>query len=381
MLRPDRRDPDALDLFPFARFAASRWRVLALSCGLCVSLTAAISFLLPKNYTATASMLIETPAGNDPRGTTAVSPVYLESLKTYEHFANSDSLFEQAVKELNLRALYSGIPIEKLKSEIVEVTKPRDTKILQVSATLADPQKAQRLAQYIAEKTVAMNRALDEASVRESINEGRVVVDNALTRQKNAVKAREEYLLQEPIAEVEAELSAALETRSRVDRDLTEVGEQLADTEARLKAGGSGDGTIDDPQRMRDSVVAYKAELDVLHKQRESAAQIIDKDSTLLERRKHQRDMLDRELQIAQGQYEAASTRSNDLLASVAFRGERIEILDPGVVPERPSSPKIALNLAVAFIGSLAASLVYLLVLFSYSQQRFRAAASARSEA
>ena len=368
-------------MFPFARFIASHWRVLAVSCGLCVLLTAAVSFLLPKKYTATVTMLIESPAGNDPRGTTAVSPIYLESLKTYEHFANSDSLFEQALQDLNLRALYSGVAIENLKSKILEVTKPRETKILQVSATLADPQMAQRFAQYIADKTVAMNRSLDAASIREAINEGQLVLESTLARQKNALRARDEHLVKEPIARLEAELTGAIEARSRADRDLMEVGEQLADTEARVKAGGSSDGTMDDPQRLRDSAVAYKAELQVLRGQREGFSTIIERDSILLEQRKHQRDILDHELQTAQAQYETAYTRNNDILASAAFRGERIEILDPGVIPERPSSPKIGLNLALAFLASLAASLVYLLLSFSSSQSRFQARSSSPSGA
>lgn len=379
MLGPEPRDSASLDLFPFARFALSHWRVLAISCGLCISLTAGVSFLLPKKYTATVSMLIEPPAGNDPRGSTAVSPVYLESLKTYEHFANSDSLFEQALRDLNLRALYSGVPIENLKGKILEVTKPRDTKILQVSATLADPKRAQELARYVAGKTVAMNRALEAASLRDSISEGHIVIENALVRQQKALSARNEHLSKEPIAGVEAELAGAVETRSRVDRDLTEVGEQLADTEARLKQGGGDDSTIDDPHRMSDSVVAYKAELEILRRQRETLAHVIEVDSTLLERRKHERDILDRELQTAQSQYEAANTRNNDILASMAFRGERIEMLDPGVIPERPSSPKIALNLALALVGSLAMSFLYLLFLFSHSQHRFQATASSSS--
>jgi uncharacterized protein involved in exopolysaccharide biosynthesis len=226
---------------------------------------------------------------------------------------------------------------------------------------------------------VAMNRSLDAASIRESINEGQLVFESTLTRQKNAIKARDEQLIKEPIAGLEAELAGAIEARSRADRDLLEVGEQLADTEARLKVGGSSDGTIDDPQRLRDSAVAYRAELEVLRSQREALSRVIEKNSTLLERRKHQRDILDHELQTAQSQYEAAYTRNNDIVATAAFRGERIEILDPGVIPERPSSPKIGLNLAVAFLGSLAASLVYLLLSFSRPQQRFQSASSSRS--
>ena len=55
------------------------WRRLCLSLG--------VSLLLPKRYTATASIVIEPPGGSDVRLSTAVSPVYLESLKTYERFS------------------------------------------------------------------------------------------------------------------------------------------------------------------------------------------------------------------------------------------------------------------------------------------------------
>jgi uncharacterized protein involved in exopolysaccharide biosynthesis len=47
----------------------------------------AVSLLLPKRYTATASVVIETPPTNDRGTATAVTQIYLESLKGDEQFA------------------------------------------------------------------------------------------------------------------------------------------------------------------------------------------------------------------------------------------------------------------------------------------------------
>ncbi len=99
---------DRLDLLSFASYLVARWRLVAITCVFAVSAAGIASSLMTKTYTATASLLIEPPAGNDPRGATAISPVYVESLKTYERFALSDTLFFQALDQLGLRKLYAG---------------------------------------------------------------------------------------------------------------------------------------------------------------------------------------------------------------------------------------------------------------------------------
>ena len=50
----------------------------------------------------------------------------------------------------------------------------------------------------------------------------------------------------------------------------------------------------------------------------------------------------------------------NEVKSSFAMRGPRLLILDPGIVPQRPSFPNIPLNLTVAFILSLISSVGYL---------------------
>ena len=77
-------------------FCARAGNSLGVACGVAIVAALATGLLLPKRYTATATILIDPPAGGDPRIATAVSTVYLESLKTYELLATNDQLFVRA---------------------------------------------------------------------------------------------------------------------------------------------------------------------------------------------------------------------------------------------------------------------------------------------
>src|SRR5581483_10285979 len=103
---------EGLDILEFAAYAAARRRRIALCCATAVAAAAIASLALPKRYTATASVMIEPPAGMDPRAATALSPVYLESLRTYERLVLSDTLFERATNRLHIRDRYPGRSIE-----------------------------------------------------------------------------------------------------------------------------------------------------------------------------------------------------------------------------------------------------------------------------
>src|SRR4051794_23271418 len=147
---------ESFDSFRYMSYVRARWRWIAASCGTAVVVAFAVSLLMPRQYTAAARIVIEPPAGTDMRAAVAVSPIYLESLRTYEQFASGDSLFQKAVSHFNLR---SG-PIEVQKKRVLKVGLLRNTRILEIWATLPDPQKAQALAQYLALATVDMNRSL-----------------------------------------------------------------------------------------------------------------------------------------------------------------------------------------------------------------------------
>ena len=90
----------------YFRHLRARWRFFAVACGVAA---VAVSLLLPRKYTAVARIMIDPPAANNPRIAIAVSPMYLESLRTYELFASSDELFQQAVGHFH-GGLARGVP-------------------------------------------------------------------------------------------------------------------------------------------------------------------------------------------------------------------------------------------------------------------------------
>ena len=108
-------------------------------------------------------------AGADLRAAMAISPVYLEALKTYEEFASSDQMFQAAVKQFRLRNLLGSKPMEALKRSVLHVGIVRNTRILEISATLPDPRTAHELAKSLAESTVALNRSLVSESDQELV--------------------------------------------------------------------------------------------------------------------------------------------------------------------------------------------------------------------
>jgi capsular polysaccharide biosynthesis protein len=134
--------------------------LVAGSCLTAVVLATSVSLILTRQYTATARILIEPPAEADLRYTTAVSQIYLESLKTYEYLADSDSLFQRAANRFQLRNLAGAKPIESLKKQVLKIGIVRNTRILEIGATVPNARRAQALAQYLAEETVRMSGSL-----------------------------------------------------------------------------------------------------------------------------------------------------------------------------------------------------------------------------
>src|SRR5207245_6649519 len=129
------------DVFRYMSYLLLRWRWIAATCAIAVTLALAVNLALPRQYTATVRVVVEPPAGTDLRSAMAVSPIYLESLKTYEHFAASDSLFRDAIDKLELRASLGARPIESLKNRILKVGTVRNTRVPEISARLPAPRK------------------------------------------------------------------------------------------------------------------------------------------------------------------------------------------------------------------------------------------------
>jgi capsular polysaccharide biosynthesis protein len=269
--------PEATGAFQYLGHLRRRMRVLLCTCGTAVLLSVGISLLLPTKYTATARILIDPPAGSDQR--LVINPIYLESLKTYAIIASGEHMFLQAAAHFGLNR--SG-PIDQ--RSVLTVRIPRNTRILEVVATLPDARKAHDFALYMAQQTVELSRMPDGETERD-------LVGNA-----------------------EKELAETRTLMENAEREWAEL--------ASIPI---------------DSSTTRSMRVDVAQAHREAA-----------------RDA-----------FERAQRRVQEVRFGTGYRNERLTIIDPGTVPQGPSSPKPILNALAALMVGLAGGLFYLLVEFS----------------
>jgi uncharacterized protein involved in exopolysaccharide biosynthesis len=328
--------------FDFTDYLRRHWLMPVLSVAAAVVLALMASILLPTRYTATASIMIDPPGMSDTRTATAVSPVYLESLKSYESFASSDSLFARAVTRFHLQDSPEKPPIESLKKRVLKVSKIRDTKILEISVTLSSPVLAQRCAQFLAEETVKLNRDANAASDQDLLEGASRQLAQAQERFDRARKAMTEASSGQDIEALQADVDSSVEV-------LAKLRSGLADATA---AGGDGNARA----------AALKSQIAELQRD-------FDKKSAGLSKLAARKEEAQSELESAQFAYTAAFNRTTDLKAGEGSRGERLRIIDPGIVPQRPSSPNIPLNLLVAFVIALTAALAYSATGFAYERK------------
>jgi len=343
------------DAFEYVDYLRRRWRVIAAACGVALLLSLGVSLLLPNRYTATASIVIEPPGGNDVRLSTAVSPVYLESLKTYERFATSDTLFARAAERFHL--LGNGQSIESLKRRVLKVAKLRDTKILEISVSLADPKTALGLAQYLADETVRASRAESFVSDTDFVAKAQKQTTEAHVRLEQVQHESAILAASAPVESLQSEIDAAVELQGKVQQLLVATDADIAEYQQQAQTGG---------QFARDQLQATRARAALLRKRSEDLAREIQQKNKTLANRLAKRDQLQTETKLAQSAYEALSNRLHDLEVNTGSHAEQLRVIDPGIVPQRPSSPNIPLNVAVALFLALVSSLAYLSLAFAY---------------
>jgi uncharacterized protein involved in exopolysaccharide biosynthesis len=361
---------NAAEGLEFAGYLWRSWTLVAITCATALAVTGIVGLLLPPRYTATASILIEPPGGNDPRSATAVSTVYLESLKTYERMASSDTLFEHALDDLRIRQRYPGVSTETLKRRILEVSKPASTTILDISATVSDAVSAQALAQYIAERTVALHESLDRQTDEELSKEPQRIFQAAKSRREAAEKAKDQFSRATPVEALDKEVLLVGELKLEVGKELARARAELANYLGQQQAPQPRETGEGQSGWTQFEIAATRTKVQDLENQDGDLQKALKVKGDLLEDLRRKRDALDAELKSSRADEDIENTKLSDVKSSSATRGVRLKILDPGIVPRRPSFPNPPLNLAVAFVLSLTASIGYVAIRFAYDRTR-----------
>jgi uncharacterized protein involved in exopolysaccharide biosynthesis len=331
---------DTFDVFEYCDFLRARWRFVAFACTIAIICAAAASLLLPKRYTSTATILIDPPADGDPRMATAVSTVYLESLKTYELLATNDQLFARAIERFHLRD-HDSSPVETLKRRVLKVDKLRDTRALQISVTLPDPATAQAMAQFIANGTVELNRWGSREAGDVMIQDAAKAASQAKARLDSAGETWEKAAAASSEEALRSDIFSSSDLKSRIQ-------EQLLDKQS-------------DPG-------ASRAQIELLERQLAGLSAAIDRKSAELARETALNASLEAAVNAARTAYEAAAQRLAELPVSLNSRSEWLRVLDPGIVPQRPSSPNVPLILIGSLSLALLGSLLYLTIAFGLAR-------------
>ena len=357
--------PGTIDAFSYISYISGRWRLIAGSCAVAAALALIISLILPRQYTATAKIVIEPPAGSDPRGSIAVSPIYLESLRTYEYFASSDSLFEKAAAKFALRRMLGSRPIESLKKRVLKVEMARNTRIMEISATLPDARVAQQLALFVAENTVALDRSILTSGDRELLQGAEQAEADARAKLEEIDRNWTQTLSSEPTDGLQAALDAAARLREDLKQQEVAAGLEIADDTERAARASEGDAA-----EIRRQLTEARARVEELHKRIAVAEKDAAQDEKTLAARVAHRDDLAASRKAAQDSLAAADARLRDARAEAGYRGERLTVIDPGVSPERPSSPNLPLNVGAALLLGLVLPVFYLAFEMNYNERR-----------
>jgi uncharacterized protein involved in exopolysaccharide biosynthesis len=84
-------------------------------------------------------------------------------------------------------------------------------------------------------------------------------------------------------------------------------------------------------------------------------------------------DRLDAERKAQQAALSSIESRLTQARGDAGYRGERLKIIDPGIVPERPSSPNTSLNIFAALLLGFTLPALYFAVEINFQELRVRA--------
>ncbi|HYW42170.1 MAG TPA: Wzz/FepE/Etk N-terminal domain-containing protein [Bryobacteraceae bacterium] len=360
--------PEPLDAYRYISYLRSRWVWILASCAIAATIAVAVTLLVPREYTATARIVIEPPAGTDLRAAMTVSPIYLESLKTYEQLALSDSLFQKAIERFGLRSLLGPRPIESMKKRVLNVGLVRNTRILEIAASLPDARKAQELALFLAESTVELNRSLGTEGDRDLLAGVEQQERELNNRMQQIDTAWARLLASEPVDDLQSAMDGAGEMRTSIQEQAQNVELEIADWAAREKQGPPAA----ELGEIRKEAANAQARLAELRRQSQALDRRFAEQEKLLAERLAHRDKMEAERKAAQTALEAIETRLREARGDAGYRGERLRIIDPGIVPERPSSPNLPLNVMAALLLGLVLPVLYFTLEMSYREQRYR---------
>ncbi|WP_101048430.1 chain length determinant protein EpsF [Macromonas nakdongensis] len=408
-----------MTLTQFLLILKARWWVALLALALTVLTTLGVSLYLPKQYTASAAVVVDVRSPDAITGIALGGNVNASYMATQVDIINSDRVARTVVQQLRMdqspairadwqEATRGQMPLvdwlAPLLRRNLEVRPSRESNVISIQYTGADPAFAAAVANAFANAYIAVNLDLRVAPARQFAAFFEEQTQAARVRLEGAQKTLSDYLRESGMTSADQRLDVETARLNEISSQLTTIqglttdsgskrqsGQadtlvevisnplinnlkaDVARTEAKLQEASIHQGpNHPTTQRLQQELATFKAQLDAetrqvissvntsyqVGRQREQQLQaaLAAQRSRVLQLNQ-QRDevlVLQREVDAAQRAFDAVSARATQTNVESQANQTNVSLLTAAVAPLDHSKPKVFLNLLVSvFLGTL----------------------------
>jgi len=370
----------------------------------------------PAAFRATATLMFSESRIASP-GETARNEKLWRTPQSLQATLFNQSLALETIRQFGLDKGQSGLTPRQFLLDVLSITLPRDTNLITLSVVLPNAQTAADVANYVAQKAVALNRALNEsgaaaaqayireqeAGAKEEVEHAQtLLVDFKRTAQVENLRARASVLLGQK-AFLSQKLSDCSIGMQGLKAELAQLRKALAAQERLLSVNRSIDS---DPavlaaaqeqgardlrtlsriqiqsqeinetyQRVQIDLINKEAALGALESQHQDIIQKLKENEVelaLLTGRvvdaEARLERLDRDYQLAKEAYQLYARKANDASFLFISRAVELDVVDPAVVPGNAYRRRSFLSVVLASIAS-AFTLMVLSFVMEYRRQ------------
>jgi polysaccharide biosynthesis transport protein len=410
-----------MTLQQFLLILRARWKMAVLAFAITVATTVVVSLLLPKQYTASAAVVVDVRSPDPVSGLMLQGMMAPGYMATQVDIINSDRVAQVVVKGLGMenstaiqeqwRQATEGKGqlrdwLATLLQKNLDVKPSRESNVISINYTGADPQFAAAVANAFAQAYIDVNLDLRVAPARQYATFFEDQTKTAREKLEQAQQALSNYQQKNGITSTDERLDFETAKLNETSSQLTSIQGQTTDSQSKRTSGkadtlaevmqsplinglkadiarleaklneSKGNLGANHPQTLRSEseLASLRAQLDTetrkiitsiettyqVSKQREAQLQsalAAQKARVLvLNKQRDELNVLRRDIESAQRAFEIVSQRASQTNIESQTNQTNIAVLNPAIAPPDPSKPRVFLNILVSvFLGGLLA--------------------------
>ena len=328
----------------FVRVLLKNKKLIITSTIVVMIITAAVSFILPKKYQATTTLLIsESKMGIDGVLSNYFNPRFYY---TFEGLVKNKDLALRAMDKFDLDKPPYELKVETFLEQ-VHVGLVRNTRLIKLSVDFSDPALAARLANFIAQEAVNLNLEINRQDAVRATEFMQNQVKTIAESMRENEEQLKEYKKKAKIKELETDVETLLYTKA--DLKLRRLDAQVKKAELLSSSEKASDKESSQTPPTLEELNALVASLDQMIA--EVVKELEEKQKLLAERELKIEELMTL-FDADQSSYRRINIRYGENATRVMEKFQEIRIIDPAVPPYYAEWPRKKLLTLIA--GALA---------------------------